>query len=319
MTVISMPDKLERLARAISRGLSRMTTAHTDWNEAVIETASALAEARGVHPSNEAFGRWCEANGFGEDILNKDDRAAYVAMGSDPDQLRTVLGKTQSRSIRLIFQNEFRLRNAEKTEPNREHSAPKSKKQSRSGKSGRARKPSRANKPDTTQVQDHIREAVQNEEPIHRSATAKEFNVSEYAVSLATAREEERKTLLAELGLISIEALKSASIKEKYIAHCRMEDKKREQEFESRVQEEVKKRIDRAFPHLQKAENEAYSTKERYQRLLKEQTKMFTEAEFELLLMCCHEDNVASIEKRKKATQLLLHKRFAMTGTEGRK
>jgi hypothetical protein len=38
-------------------------------------------EARGHHKADIAFGEWCEANGFGENVINHQTRAAAIAMG----------------------------------------------------------------------------------------------------------------------------------------------------------------------------------------------------------------------------------------------
>jgi hypothetical protein len=178
-------------------------------------------------------------------------------------------------------------------------------------------------KTDTEPVQDYVRSAVQNDEAISREKVAKDFNVTEHTVTIARAREEGRQKAFAEINAISIEALRSASMKEKYTAAVRSMQKKLQHDFDVQFREavrvEVQKQCDSAFPRLQEAQNETFREKELYRRYLAEAKKMFTNVEYELILMCCHEDNVASKTKRKEATQLLLLKRFALTGTDSLK
>ncbi len=57
-------------------------------------------------PSTKAFGAWWDAQGFEVDYQT---RAALVAMGQEIDRAREVLAATERRSIRYVYQNEFRL------------------------------------------------------------------------------------------------------------------------------------------------------------------------------------------------------------------
>jgi len=87
-----------------------------DWIEIQIGICTRLTDARSRFPSNIKFGQWCEANGFGESKLNKDERAAAINMGCDPDGLRECLKVTTRNSLRYIYDEEFsRLRYVAKT------------------------------------------------------------------------------------------------------------------------------------------------------------------------------------------------------------
>ena len=67
---------------------------------------SNLAEARERFPPISEFGKWCDE---GNIKLNKNDRAAAIAMGRYPEQLDEALRTTMSTSIRLIYKNDFRF------------------------------------------------------------------------------------------------------------------------------------------------------------------------------------------------------------------
>jgi len=68
-----------------------------------------LAEARDAPElkADIAFSRWCEDNGFGEDVLNKNERAAAIAMGREPEALRQCLETTTRSSLQYIYHSEF--------------------------------------------------------------------------------------------------------------------------------------------------------------------------------------------------------------------
>jgi hypothetical protein len=80
--------------------------AHVEWIESALLAAGALHTARRKLKHDAAFGDWCEANDCGFDLFSKDERAALVRIGADLSHWRNVLGKTESRSLRLIVQKE---------------------------------------------------------------------------------------------------------------------------------------------------------------------------------------------------------------------
>ena len=80
--------------------------AHGEWIKNALLAAGALYGARRELKHDATFGKWCEDNGCGFDLFSKDERAALVRIGSDVDYWREVLGKTESRSLRLIVQKE---------------------------------------------------------------------------------------------------------------------------------------------------------------------------------------------------------------------
>jgi hypothetical protein len=314
--VIPLPDKLARIARAIGLELNRQTASNTEWIDSTTRIALLLVEARALHSSDNAFGDWCKANGFGLDVINKNDRAAYIAMGTDPQQLKTVLEKTQRESIYLISLNEFRFPSARKPD---DQEQPKGSKKGKKGKKG---KKQRTKKTDTKPVQEHVRSAVQNDEAISREKVAKDLNVTEHTVTIARAREEGRHDAFVEINTVSAEALQSASVKEKYVAAVRSMQKKLQHEFDINFREavrvEVQKQCDATFPRLQEAQDKAFEEEQRFRRYLAETKKIMTVQQFKDVASCLHPDSRISIteEKLKRTFQMFLPKKFALTGEE---
>jgi len=105
--VVPMPTPLDRLAARIKSGLARAKAGRQEWIEGQIDLCTALAEARDQFPHNTAFGKWCEANGVGKDIIDHQNRAAAIAMGRDPVALRKCLEATERTALRYIYSNEF--------------------------------------------------------------------------------------------------------------------------------------------------------------------------------------------------------------------
>jgi hypothetical protein len=112
--VVQIPSRLERLANQIKntlvqceQGLEKAEAGRKDWVEAAHALCLLLVEARQHHPADIGFGEWCAANGFGEDVLNHQTRAAAIKMGKEPEALRSCLEATQRWSLRHIYRLEF--------------------------------------------------------------------------------------------------------------------------------------------------------------------------------------------------------------------
>jgi hypothetical protein len=105
---VARADVLETAAARVRAGLVGMRRSCALFVESALEAASALATARGLFPSNVAFGAWCAANGLGEDALSADDRAALIDFGGDIERARQVLEASQRTSLRLIRIHEWK-------------------------------------------------------------------------------------------------------------------------------------------------------------------------------------------------------------------
>jgi uncharacterized coiled-coil protein SlyX len=101
-------DALNAAAESIRNGLERMRDGLKTHIEGVLQTAAELSKARTLFKADKSFGDWCRDNGFGEDRLNKNDRAALIDFGKDIDRARQVLERTERKSIQLIHANEWR-------------------------------------------------------------------------------------------------------------------------------------------------------------------------------------------------------------------
>lgn len=81
------------------------------WVTATLDLCVYLAEARAAFPRDVEFGEWCNTHDFD---LSHQDRAAAIAMGREPDRARGILEATDRRSLRLIYEQEFRFTTAGK-------------------------------------------------------------------------------------------------------------------------------------------------------------------------------------------------------------
>lgn len=110
--VVQMPSKDDRIADDIRSHIEGMKNAECEWRDHAIALCECVAAAKARYPSLQAFGAWWDAQGFN---MNSDTRAALVAMGQDMVRAREVLAVTERRSLRLVYEQEFRFRSAAKT------------------------------------------------------------------------------------------------------------------------------------------------------------------------------------------------------------
>jgi hypothetical protein len=98
--------KLDLLAKRIRNGIDLRQQSDAEWVQATLDLSAALAEARDYFNADIAFGRWLDDSGFD---LSKNDRAAYIAFGSELERARGILENTERRSVREILRLEFRV------------------------------------------------------------------------------------------------------------------------------------------------------------------------------------------------------------------
>lgn len=89
-----------QLVKQIKAAIMRSEKATEDWQEAQVELATLLVEARRRYPAHQKFAHWLDEN---EIKLNSDDRAALLKLGQNPAAMRVILQNTSRRSIRLIW------------------------------------------------------------------------------------------------------------------------------------------------------------------------------------------------------------------------
>jgi hypothetical protein len=100
-------DKLPHLASEIKSGLELAEKGKQDRIKGLVDAAVALREARSLIAADIRFNKWCTANEFGPDVLNAHDRAALIAMGVDPERMRSLLSNSERQSVRYIYQHEW--------------------------------------------------------------------------------------------------------------------------------------------------------------------------------------------------------------------
>jgi hypothetical protein len=100
-------DKLPHLAWEIKSGLDLAEKGKQDRIKGLVDAAVALREARSLITADIRFNKWCSANEFGPDVLNAHDRAALIAMGAEPERMRSLLGNSERQSVRYIYQHEW--------------------------------------------------------------------------------------------------------------------------------------------------------------------------------------------------------------------
>lgn len=100
---------LNLLAEKIKNDIDRR---EDGWVTATLDLCIHLAEARAAFADNISFGQWFDEN---EIKLSHQDRAAAIAMGQDIDRARQILSATERRSLRHIYEQEFRLTRVGKT------------------------------------------------------------------------------------------------------------------------------------------------------------------------------------------------------------
>src|SRR5258708_34479625 len=103
--VAALPHRLARAEAKIRTALNGAIRSEQDRIKFVVEAAVAIREARAMFKDHAMFGRWWKQARF---PLNRHDRAALIAMGADPARLRMILQMTDRRSIRHIYENEWK-------------------------------------------------------------------------------------------------------------------------------------------------------------------------------------------------------------------
>jgi hypothetical protein len=86
------------------------------WPERNHQKCLDLVEARYQFKDHAEFGKWLDDGGI---KMSKDDRAAAIAMGKEPERLLKLLKETERRSLRMIYLNEWAppFRSAAKSPP----------------------------------------------------------------------------------------------------------------------------------------------------------------------------------------------------------
>lgn len=169
-----LPNEIRAEKKAALDGLTKSDEGLVEWREHTLRLGECFLIGRQKHQNdNNAFGEWLNANGLGDDFIDKNDRAALIGMATHRHIAKRVLETTKRRSWQLIWREEIApeveisggFPNARKTPP-----------------PGRPRKSSE----ETRQA---VRPLIEAGKTIDRSAIAKQLGVGEHSVQLAVVAE----------------------------------------------------------------------------------------------------------------------------------
>lgn len=303
--VTPLPTSLERVGRRIDNAWRRIGAGEHEWIEGSLELAQALDEGRKLFQANQAFGQWLVENNH--DHVNKDDRAALIGLASDLVLAREVLTQTDRRSYQHIWAEvKSRFLHVKKTDkPMR----------GRPGEPRNAKTTKRAKRHESRPAEHHAAAAKCLDEGKSRVEVAAETGLSEHQVQLTREREIGRREMLAEL----LDAAAAANFSDK--GKLRIEDAIRihkaylDRQFEQRVNEEVRRRIDAADDATRKQAKELHLQNLNLQRIVG-QRAVFTETQYRQMLMLCHPDNSASQELRGELLQILKENKIKLAKSE---
>jgi hypothetical protein len=102
-------SNLDRALEKVENGQQQEAEGRYHWVEGTLETINILHAGRQHHPSDQAFGKWLDKNGY-KNRIKRNDRQALQNMGKHPDLTREVLQQTHRRSWRLIWEEEIQPR-----------------------------------------------------------------------------------------------------------------------------------------------------------------------------------------------------------------
>jgi hypothetical protein len=110
---ISQSNSLTVLWSQLRMNLNGAEQSERDWQDQIHAAGLVMLEIRNQFPNDIEFGKQYKENNI---KLNHQDRAALIKMAREPDRFRRVLTNTKSRSIQLIYKNEWRFTSASKPE-----------------------------------------------------------------------------------------------------------------------------------------------------------------------------------------------------------
>jgi hypothetical protein len=316
--IVKLPDPLERRAVKIEAALTRRDKGKAEWVEGTIELAVELAGVRGEFPADQAFGEWLESR-FPNARIPKNERYILIKWGNDVERTRAILETTESGSIQLIHQNEWRIKPPVQPPlpfpPQQPKIAPVPPPQNTSPQpppepapvvQRTVHKPSPAAVLKQFSREEAIRQGMEvpplalNTETVN-SIHKQVRDLAGAVPNLAgKARRSFEKTLAAEMT--------------KLLAEFNLLKEKTDVESAVKIEQEVKRRLDVKYPEYEKRVTAAREREEYYGKLIKAVKIPLTDAEYNNIVMCCHPDNSASKERRDTALQVLNAKKLNLTG-----
>lgn len=299
---IPLPNKLERLSKRIKKNMKIGHEIRAQWIESKIEMACDLLEARlEFRDNNNAFHEWLVSEGLGNNAIEKNDRAALLAMGADPERMRTVLKATNRWSPRYIYEMEWGSSLRRDNPPQRPKSGrPPIKKEA-------ARQLARARM--------DAGEAMLSNKAIDGidAQTLRRAGEYEEGRREGVAEVEAREAIYTKAQNHHIEMMVKVYRRE-LDAQFRQHVDKFEADFEARIQKRFEEAKAAAWPLFERETEQARLDKEHYRKLIDGYKPPFTLEEFRTIVMALHPDNSASEETRARALQCFNNKKLQLTG-----
>jgi hypothetical protein len=311
----NLVDNLERLAHGIKRALERREGGRSEFIEGTIDAAIKLHTARHDRrfTSHRAFGQWCEANGIGNDVLKKNERAALIEMAGRPDEFRAMFAASTRNSIQTFHTDEWRVRY-----PNARITVPRPQRQTQEGQPRRRNSTGRQ-RPQEDRARDAVRESVVAGEPARARAVGEEIGVSHVIVEQAVAVERGRLELLQELDVDP--ATLSMTARARLEVATRLMERRLQAEHAARmraVDEEVRRRVVEEgreyLAMMQAREAEAQQQIDLSREYMNNRRPLFTNDEYRTILMCLHPDGQRTADKLAEAFRLFNAKKLQLTG-----
>lgn len=274
--IVQMPTLLDRLWGKLKACMAQEHTNRAEWI-AIQETKCAtLVEIRDQFKADIEFGQACQDNGFGEDVINRDDRAAAIAMGREPLALKACLMATTRRSLQMIYRSEFNgFRSA--TKPTTRRTAPP-----------KPNKLQPARRMNTMPQAEAAAKALLDEGKTYAEAEVT-TGLSGTVLRSAVAREEGRREALA--NPVVTPADLSMSAQQKLETAIRQHQKKLDLDFEEKVRLMVLSRVAARQKRLDEMEAHYKIVVKGYRGCMKEET-------YKLILRCLHPDSRSSASDR---------------------
>jgi hypothetical protein len=284
--VTQLPTSLERVGRRIDQAWQRISGSEQERIEGSLELAQALADGRKQFRADNKFSEWLKKNRH--DHVNHQDRAALINLASDLTLAREVLTKTERRSYRLIWE-EAKDRFTSAGKPDKPKRGRKSK--------GRHHKPRDATEKTAA--------SKMLDEGKSRTEVVAETGLSDHVVQLAMERELGRRETLD--SLLDAAAAKNFSDKSqlKLDDAIRIHKVRIDKQFEQRVNDEVRRRIE-AAADATRAENKRLRQENINLTRIVNQRGVFTSTQFNQMKMLCHPDSPASDETKAILLNILL-------------
>ena len=282
MTVIKMPDRLERRAQKIEAAMTRRTKGNEEWIEGTIELAVELAGARSDCGDDDTrFGKWLIENAFGANVIGPNERSILIEWAKDPEGTRIMLARTESRSIQYIDRTLHR---------------------------------SMKGPPDTVK-REEAKEAIR----VHKATygvypsvieACRDTGLSRIVIepALAAVKAEDR---------VAPSEIRFTKAQEHHVEmRVKMEVKvaieQLHKSFETEVEKRNKADIDRLFPDLEKMREDARRTEKLYRGLL-ERASILTKSVYHDLLFLALNKEVGD-ERKKRSAQFLIENKLKLIG-----